>query len=134
MHPWPNAGIDGPSTSNAIRSVGLTGVQMMMRQLASVGENFSHGSLEDAGWSFWPSHQASGSSISPSLSIRNNRNGSGLRFRNNSPSVNPNMSELRTMVDRVREVLPHIHDELIVQVSSNIWFLFFFFVTIFSPF
>ncbi|KAH7687695.1 autocrine motility factor receptor protein [Dioscorea alata] len=115
VHPWPNAGIDGPSTSNAIRSVGLTGVQMMMRQLASVGENFSHGSLEDAGWSFWPSHQASGSSIPPSPAIRNNRNGSGLRFRNNSPSVNPNMSELRTMVDRVREVLPHIHDELIIQ-------------------
>ncbi|XP_008786977.2 E3 ubiquitin protein ligase RIN2-like [Phoenix dactylifera] len=115
MPPWPNQGMDGAGTSSAIRSVGLSGVQMMMRQLTSAGENYAHGSLDDAAWNLWPDQHASGSSIPPSSPLRYTTNTAGLRFRNTSPPVNGNMSEILTMVDRVREVLPHIPDELIIQ-------------------
>ncbi|WOL05651.1 hypothetical protein Cni_G14380 [Canna indica] len=111
--PWANQGLDGASTSTPARSVGFGGVQMMMRQLASVSENFAHGSLDDTAWNLWPSQHTS---VPPTpSSIRLNRNASGLRMRNTAPAVNNNMSELLTMVDRVREVLPHIPDEIIVQ-------------------
>lgn len=112
-----NQGVDGASSSSSVRPVGFGGVQMMMRQLASVSENFAHGSLDDAAWNLWSSQHTSIPSIPSSASIRLNRNAAGQRIRNASPSVN-NMSELLAMVDRVREVLPHIPDELIVQVFS----------------
>ncbi|THU73619.1 hypothetical protein C4D60_Mb04t24750 [Musa balbisiana] len=112
--PWVNQGVDGASSSSSVRPVGFGGVQMMMRQLASVSENFAHGSLDDAAWNLWSSQHTSIPSIPSSASIRLNRNAAGQRIRNASPSVN-NMSELLAMVDRVREVLPHIPDELIVQ-------------------
>lgn len=100
----------GAGTSSSVRPVGYGGVQMMMRQLASVSENYAHGSLDNDAWTPWPS-------LPSSSSLRMNRHATGLRIRNTSPSVN-NMSELLAMVDIVREVLPHIPDELIVQVFS----------------
>ncbi|KAI0488286.1 hypothetical protein KFK09_028114 [Dendrobium nobile] len=109
--PWTNSRMDDASTSSAIRSVGLTGVQMMMRQLASVSENYAHrsSSPDASAWNLWPSLHASGSS--PSQPSQNhNRNVAGLRFRNTTPP-----SDLLAMVDRVREVLPHMPDELIIQ-------------------
>lgn len=108
--PWTNARMDGASTSSAIRSVGLSGVQMMMRQLASVSENYAHSSSVDASsWNLWRSLHASGSSP-PQPSLNHNRNVAGVRFRNSIPP-----SDLLAMVDRVREVLPHMPDELIIQ-------------------
>lgn len=109
--------MDGASTSSSVRSVGFGGVQMMMRQLASVSENFAHGSLDDTAWNLWPSQHTS-TPIPSASSVRLNRNSAGLRIRGNIHSVNNSMSELVAMVDRVREVLPHIPDELIVQVFS----------------
>ncbi|XP_042433387.1 E3 ubiquitin protein ligase RIN2-like [Zingiber officinale] len=112
---WMNQGIDGASSSSSVTSVGFGGVQMMMRQLASVSENFAQGSLHDSAWNLWlPQHTAI-PHIPPSSSTRLNRNAAGLRIRNTTSPVNSNMSELLTMVDRVREVLPHVPDELIVQ-------------------
>ncbi|KAG6477866.1 hypothetical protein ZIOFF_061298 [Zingiber officinale] len=112
---WMNQGIDGASSSSSVTSVGFGGVQMMMRQLASVSENFAQGSLHDSAWNLWlPQHTAI-PHIPPSSSTRLNRNAAGLRIRNATSPVNSNMSELLTMVDRVREVLPHVPDELIVQ-------------------
>ncbi|KAL0904250.1 hypothetical protein M5K25_026333 [Dendrobium thyrsiflorum] len=110
VSPWTNSRMDDASTSSAIRSVGLTGVQMMMRQLASVSENYAHRSSADASvWNLWPSLHASGSSPSQP-SLNHNRNIAGVRFRNTTPP-----SDLLAMVDRVREVLPHMPDELIIQ-------------------
>ncbi|XP_074558715.1 E3 ubiquitin protein ligase RIN2-like [Curcuma longa] len=105
--PWMNQGMDGASSSSSVTSVGFGGIQMMMRQLASVSENFSHGSLHDSAWNQWHSHTMV-PTFPPSSSLRLNRNAAG------SP-VNSNMSELLAMVDRVHEVLPHVPDELIVQ-------------------
>ncbi|THU61286.1 hypothetical protein C4D60_Mb07t21700 [Musa balbisiana] len=105
--PLVNQGMAGAGTSSSVRPVGYGGVQMMMRQLASVSENYAHGSLDNDAWTPWPS-------LPSSSSLRMNRHATGLRIRNTSPSVN-NMSELLAMVDIVREVLPHIPDELIVQ-------------------
>ncbi|URE21949.1 hypothetical protein MUK42_10700 [Musa troglodytarum] len=112
--PVANQGMAGASRSSSVRPVGYGGVQMMMRQLASVSENYAHGSLDDDAWNPWPSQHTPMPSLPSPSSLRMNRNATGLRIRNTSPSVN-NMSELLTMVDRVREVLPHIPDEFIVQ-------------------
>lgn len=85
---------------------------MMMRQLASVSENYAHSSLVDApSWNLWPSLHTSGPSP-PQSSLNHNRNATGVRFRNATPP-----SDLIAMADRVREVLPHMPDELIIQVS-----------------
>ncbi|KAL5197084.1 hypothetical protein ABZP36_000596 [Zizania latifolia] len=103
--PWSSPGMDNPSSSSAVRSVGLTGVQMMMRQLTSVTDNYGH---TDATWNLWPEPVA-GTSIIPSSSA------AGMRLRGTARTMNGNMSEVLSMVDRVREVLPHIPDELIVE-------------------
>lgn len=118
----PSPSADDAGTS-AVRSIGLGRVQMMMRHLASVGENYAHGSLEDSSWNIWPSPVPSGPSVPPSF--RNGRGSMGLRFRNTSPtpSVSENMLEILAMADRVREVLPHIPDELIIQVFVKGYFI-----------
>lgn len=117
--PWPNSGTDNGGTSGSVRSVGLGGVQLMMRQMASVREGYTPGSVDNAAtWNLWPSHQATASSSAPpssSAPLRFNRNAPGLRFRNASPPVNENIPDIRDMVDRVREVLPHIPDDVIVE-------------------
>uniref|UniRef100_A0A0E0LKP8 CUE domain-containing protein n=1 Tax=Oryza punctata TaxID=4537 RepID=A0A0E0LKP8_ORYPU len=110
--PWSSPGMDNPSSSSAVTSVGLSGVQMMMRQLTSVTDNYGH---SDATWSLWPEPVA-GSSIVPSSSSRpDGSSAAGLRFRGTARPVNGSMSEVLSMVDRVREVLPHIPDELIIE-------------------
>jgi len=119
--PWPNPGMDDAGTSGSVRSVGLGGVQLMMRQLASVREGYAQGSVDStAAWNLWSTHQASASSSVPppsSSSLRFNRNTTGLRFRNTPPPVNGNTPDIHDMVDRVREVLPHIPDEVIIEVK-----------------
>uniref|UniRef100_A0A1D1ZJK5 E3 ubiquitin protein ligase RIN2 n=1 Tax=Anthurium amnicola TaxID=1678845 RepID=A0A1D1ZJK5_9ARAE len=111
----PSPAADDAGTS-AVRSIGLGRVQMMMRHLASVGETYAHGALEDTSWNLWPGPSHTGPSVPPP-SLRNRRGSVGLRFRNTStsPSINENMSEILAMADRVREILPHIPDELIIQ-------------------
>ncbi|XP_042494923.1 E3 ubiquitin protein ligase RIN2-like [Macadamia integrifolia] len=119
VHPWPSQGLDGAGPSTAIRSVGLGRVQMMMRQLTSVGENYAQTALEDAAWSLWPvTHpQAIPGAPVPSVptSVRYAGNAGGLSFRSASPSTNDNISSILAMADTVREVLPHIPDEIIFQ-------------------
>lgn len=115
MPAWPNPGLDGAGPSSAIRSVGLSGVQMMMRQLASVSENYAHSSLDDTARNFWHSGHASGSSAPPSSLPRYNGTVSGLRLRSTPPPAGGITPSILAMADRVREVLPHIPDELIIQ-------------------
>ena len=104
--------MDDPSSSSAVRSVGLSGVQMMMRQFASVTDNYGHA---DATWNLWPESMA-GPSIVPSSSSRPDVSSASLRFRGTAGTINGSMSRVNTMVDRVREVLPHMPDELIIEV------------------
>ncbi|CAI0462361.1 unnamed protein product [Linum tenue] len=104
--PFPSSmleilGLDGGAgpSNNATRSVGLGRVQMMMRHLASVGETYAHTALEDAAWSLWPMNHpsqgmASGSALIPPIPTAAGRYPSGVA---------------------VREVLPHIPDELILE-------------------
>ncbi|KAK6936313.1 Ubiquitin system component CUE, partial [Dillenia turbinata] len=118
LNTWPSQGLDGAGPSNAMRSVGLGRVQMMMRHLASVGETYAQTALEDAAWNLWPMNlsQASGSAspIPPTTA--------GVRFAGNtaglhrmSRSASDNIANMLAMAETVREVLPHIPDELIFQ-------------------
>ena len=87
---------------------------MMMRHLASMGETYAHGSTEDASWNVWSTPSSSGPTMPMTLI---NRRSTGLRFRNPQPlSMADTSSEMLAMASRVREVLPHIPDELIIQV------------------
>jgi autocrine motility factor receptor len=106
--------MENPSSSSAVRSVGLTGVQMMMRQLASVTDNYGHA---DGTWNLWPEPMAGSSLVPSTSSVPDNTSAAGLRLRGTAGTArNGSLSEVLTMVDRVREVLPHIPDDLIIEV------------------
>lgn len=120
LHTWPNQGIDGAGPSTAVRSVGLGRVQMMMRHLASVGDSYAPTGLEDAGWSLWPVNPsqaaATGPPIPPTAGGRYNGGGAGgLHRRNTSRPANDNLANILAMAETVREVLPHIPDDIIFQ-------------------
>ncbi|CAM0905876.1 unnamed protein product [Alopecurus aequalis] len=111
--PWSSPGMDDPSSSSAVRSVGLSGVQMMMRQFASVTDNYGR---TDATWNLWPEAMAGPSVVPASSSRPHGASPAGLRFRGGTAgTVNGSMSQVNSMVDRVREVLPHMPDELILE-------------------
>ncbi|XP_062187100.1 E3 ubiquitin protein ligase RIN2-like isoform X2 [Phragmites australis] len=110
--PWSGPGMDNPSSSTAVRSVGLTGVQIMMRQLASVTNNYGHA---DATWNLWPEPIAGSPLVPSSSSMSDGASAAGLRHRGTAGASNGSILEVLTMVDRVREVLPHVPDELIIE-------------------
>ncbi|XP_057452791.1 E3 ubiquitin protein ligase RIN2-like [Lotus japonicus] len=118
LHSWPNQGIDGAGPSTAIRTVGLGRVQMMMRHLASVGETYAQTAFEDTAWNLWPINpsqaSASGSTI-PSTGGRLPGGTGSLHIRTPSRSASDNTANLLAMADTVREVLPHIPDDIIFQ-------------------
>ncbi|KAG5021124.1 hypothetical protein JHK87_016979 [Glycine soja] len=118
LHSWPNQGVDGAGPSTAIRTVGLGRVQMMMRHLASVGETYAQTTLEDTAWNLWPINpsqaSASGSTIPPPGGRLPERTGS-LHLRTASQSSNDNVANILAMAETVREVLPHIPDDMIFQ-------------------
>ncbi|XP_065871327.1 E3 ubiquitin protein ligase RIN2 [Euphorbia lathyris] len=119
LHSWQGQGIDGAGPSTGMRPVGLGRVQMMMRHLASVGETYAQTALEDAAWSLWPMNpqQAvpSGSHVPPTPVGRSAGGTGGLHIRSLSRSANDNLANMLAMAETVREVLPHIPDELILQ-------------------
>ncbi|KAJ0041995.1 hypothetical protein Pint_17221 [Pistacia integerrima] len=121
LHTWPSQGVDGAGPSTAMRSVGLGRVQMMMRHLASVGETYAQTAIEDTSWSLWqmnPSQAAgaaSGSPIPPPVAGRYLGNTGGLHTRSASWSGNDDIANILAMAETVREVLPHVPDELILQ-------------------
>ncbi|CAL0311008.1 unnamed protein product [Lupinus luteus] len=118
LHSWPNEGIDGAGPSTAIRTVGIGRVQTMMRHLASVGETYAQTAFEDPAWSLWPINpsqaSASGSTI-PSPGGRLPGGNGSLHIRTASQSANDDLTNILTMAETVREVLPHIPDDLIFQ-------------------
>ena len=119
LHSWPNQGVDGAGPSTAIGSVGLGRVQMMMRHLASVGETYAQTALEDATWSLWPINpsqaSASGAPIPPAGGRFPGRSAT-LHLRTPSRSASDNVASILAMAETVREVLPHIPDDIIFQV------------------
>ncbi|KZV41418.1 hypothetical protein F511_12146 [Dorcoceras hygrometricum] len=105
-------GLDGASPS------GFGRVQMVMRQLAAVGETYAQTALEDATWSLFPpnSSQAGTSRSAVSTgSTRYPRGSGGLHLRSTSLGTNENLANIIAMAETVREVLPHIPDEIIFQ-------------------
>ncbi|KAL9350155.1 hypothetical protein Peur_057410 [Populus x canadensis] len=116
---WSGQGADGAGPSTAMRSVGLGGVQMMMRHLASVGETYAQTALEDAAWSLWPMSPSqatpSASSTPPAAGGRHPGGTGGLHMRTASHSTNDFIENILAMAETVREVLPHVPDELILQ-------------------
>ncbi|KAK1307349.1 E3 ubiquitin protein ligase RIN2 [Acorus calamus] len=111
--PWSNPAGDGAGPSNGMRPAGVGRLQMMMRHLASVSENYAHNTLEDTSWNLWPAWH--GQPSSAPVRQRQDLNPGGVRFRSTSPSTNENLAGLLAMADTVREVLPHIPDDLIFQ-------------------
>ncbi|XVF08458.1 hypothetical protein REPUB_Repub07fG0005100 [Reevesia pubescens] len=119
LHSWPNQSVDGAGPSTGIRSVGLGRVHMMMRHLASVGETYAQTALEDTAWSLWPMNPsqaaASSSSVPPNVVGRFPGNAGSLHTRTASGTVNDNLANILAMAETVREVLPHVPDEMIFQ-------------------
>ncbi|KAM7274308.1 hypothetical protein ACFE04_028972 [Oxalis oulophora] len=126
LHPWPGQGVDGAGPSNPISPVGLGRVQMMMRHLATVGETYAQSALEDAAWSLWPMHPSQGgaSPIPPPPPAAHAGGGgrlpvgtgAGLHLRTRSRTLNDNnLANILAMAETVREVLPHVPDEIILE-------------------
>lgn len=112
-------GLDGAGPSTGIRSAGLGRVQTVMRHLAAVGETYAQTALEDAAWNLWSMRASqagtSSSAIPPAGSVRHVGGAGGLHLRTTSRTTNNNISNIHTMVETVREVLPHIPDEIIFE-------------------
>ncbi|XP_042053500.1 E3 ubiquitin protein ligase RIN2-like [Salvia splendens] len=105
-------GLDGAGPS------GLNRVQMLMRQL-DVGETYAQSTLQDAAWSLFPPNPSqtstSRSAIPPAASTRYPGGTSGLHMRSTSNAANTNLENLIAMAEAVREVLPHVPDDVIFQ-------------------
>lgn len=112
-------GFDGADSSTTMRSVGLGRVQMMMRHLAAVGETYAQTALEDTAWSLWPMNPSQASTSNSSIpspgSVRYPGTAGGLHMRTPPRAANENLANILAMAETVREVLPHIPDELIFQ-------------------
>ncbi|XP_022736048.1 E3 ubiquitin protein ligase RIN2-like isoform X1 [Durio zibethinus] len=119
LHSWPNQSVDGAGPSTGIRSAGLGRVHMMMRHLASVGETYAQTALEDTAWSLWPVNPsqaaASASSVPPNVGGRYPGNAGSLHMRTASRTANDSIAHILAMAETVREVLPHVPDEMIFQ-------------------
>lgn len=93
---------------------------MMMRQLASVGETYAQSALEDTAWNLWPINpsqaSASGSPIPPPHGRFPGSSGNLHMRPASSRSANENLANILAMAETVREVLPHIPDDIIFQV------------------
>lgn len=68
---------------------------------------------------------ASGSSVTPTTVGRSGGGSGGLHIRTATRSASDNIVNMLAMVETVREVLPHIPDEVILQVwlefTCNTW-------------
>lgn len=105
-------GLDGAGPS------GFNRVQMLMRQL-DVGETYAQSTLEDAAWSlFSPNPSQVGTSTSAIPRYPGGTGGSHVRSM--SQAASSNLENIIAMAETVREVLPHIPDNVIFQVISVI--------------
>lgn len=118
LQPWPSQDLDGAGPSTAIRSAGLGRVQMMMRHLASVGETYAQTALEDTSWNLWPANSSQATASSTAFPLAAHRYPAATVAadrRTVSHPANDSIANLLAMAETVREVLPHIPDEMIFQ-------------------
>jgi autocrine motility factor receptor len=111
------AGIDEANGSTDTQNAGggLGRLHLMMRQLSGSGSGHGHSLVEEGSWNWWPF----GGETSIQSSRRNRHDSVGaLRLRNNASTGLGTRADTRitAMVAMVREVLPHVPDELIAQV------------------
>lgn len=117
LNTWSGQGIDVPGPSTASRTVGLGRVQMMMRHLASVGESYAQTALDDAAWSLWPMNPSQASTSSTAVPPGTGLRTGGLHMRTVSSATNESLANILAMAETVREVMPHVPDEIIFQVN-----------------
>ncbi|KAJ4871043.1 E3 ubiquitin protein ligase RIN2 [Raphanus sativus] len=117
LQTWSDQGIDVAGPSTASRSVGLGRVQMMMRHLASVGESYAQTALDDAAWSLWPMNPSQASTSTTTIPPGAGGGGrtGGLHLRSVSNVTNESLASILAMAETVREVMPHVPDEIIFQ-------------------
>ncbi|KAJ4871841.1 E3 ubiquitin protein ligase RIN2 [Raphanus sativus] len=115
LQTWSSQGVDVAGPSTASRSVGLGRVQMMMRHLASVGESYAQTALEDAAWSLWPMNPSQASTSSTTIPLGTGGRTGGLHLRNVSSGANESLANILAMAETVRDVMPHVPDEIIFQ-------------------
>ncbi|XP_020867639.1 E3 ubiquitin protein ligase RIN3 isoform X2 [Arabidopsis lyrata subsp. lyrata] len=114
LQTWSDQGVDVAGPSAGSRSVGLGQVQLMMRHLASVGEGYGQTALDDASWGLWPMNPSQASASSTYVPPGAGGRTGGLHLRTVSRAAN-NMASILAMAETVREVLPHVPDEIIFQ-------------------
>nr|AAL32977.1 AT5g51450/MFG13_16 [Arabidopsis thaliana] len=114
LQTWSDQGVDVVGSSAGSRSVGLGQVQLMMRHLASVGEGSAQTTLDDASWGLWPMNPSQASTSSTYVPPGAGGRTGGLHLRTVSRAAN-NMASILAMAETVREVLPHVPDEIIFQ-------------------
>lgn len=117
LQTWSGQGSDVAGPSTASRSVGLGRVQMMMRHLASVGESYAQTALDDAAWSLWPMNPSQASTSSTTVPPGTVGRTGGLHLRTVSSTTNESLANILAMAETVREVMPHVPDEIIFQVN-----------------
>ncbi|KAL3837890.1 hypothetical protein ACJIZ3_022481 [Penstemon smallii] len=117
---WRRTGLDPSWLSlDGAGPSGFTRVQMVMRQLAAVGETYAQTALEDATWSIFPPTPSHASTSRPGLppvgSIQYPRSAGGLHLRPTTHATDDSLTNIIAMAETVREVLPHIPDDVIFQ-------------------
>ncbi|CAH8304189.1 unnamed protein product [Eruca vesicaria subsp. sativa] len=115
LQTWSDQGVDVAGPSTASRSVGLGRVQMMMRHFASVGESYAQTALEDTSWSLWPMNPSQASTSATTVPQDTGGMTRGLRLRTVSSGRNESLANILAMAETVREVMPHVPDEIIFQ-------------------
>ncbi|KAK4489430.1 hypothetical protein RD792_005239 [Penstemon davidsonii] len=112
-------GLDGAGPS------GFSRVQMVMRQLAAVGETYAQTGMDDSTWSLYPPNSEAGTSrstIPPAGSIQYPSGAGSSRLRSTTLAMNDNLANIIAMAETVREVLPHIPDDIIFQIEEKLKF------------
>ncbi|KAI3756904.1 hypothetical protein L6452_04436 [Arctium lappa] len=108
-------GFDGASPT-AIRSVGLGRV---MRRLAVIVGTYAQTTFDDAAWNLWPINASqvitSASNVSSPSTIGHPGIAEGSHTRFAPRLSDDDIANMLAMAETVREVLPHVPDELIFQ-------------------
>ncbi|CAN8325882.1 unnamed protein product [Cochlearia groenlandica] len=115
LQTWSGQAVDVAGPSTASRSVGLGRVQMMMRHLASVGEIYAQTALDDTAWTLWPMNPSQASTSSTTVPPGAGGRTGGLHLRTVSSATNESLANILAMAETVREVMPHVPDEIIFQ-------------------
>lgn len=129
LQTWSAQGVDVAGPSTAPSSVGLGRVQMMMRHLASVGESYAQTALDDAAWSLWPMNHSQASTSTTTIPPGTGGRTGGLHLRTISNATNESLANILAMAETVREVMPHVPDEIIFQVNLSAYWTFWKFLT-----